>query len=52
MTFLKGREYDVRLAFWDTHNKFQQTGTEEVKADEINILKEKVEFEKNRQPRH
>ena len=51
MTFPKEENYVFKLAFWNARAKFQKTNTKEAEADVINMYQEKVQFEKERQPR-
>ena len=52
MTFPKEENYAFKLAFWNARKKNQKTDTKEAKADVINMYREKVQFEKERQPRN
>ena len=52
MTFPKEENYAFKLAFWNAREKFQKTNTKEAKADVINMYREKVQFERERQPRN
>ena len=52
MTFPLEEKYAVKLAFWSARKEFQETGTKEAKADIINMYREKVQYEEEREPRN
>ena len=51
MTFPLEENYAFKLAFWNARKKFQGTGTKEAKADKINMYREKLQYEEEREPR-
>ena len=50
MKFPREENYAFKMAFWNARTKYQRTNTKEAKADKPNKLREKVQFEKERQP--
>ena len=51
MKFPREEDYTFKMAFWNARAKYQQTNTKKAKADKLSELWEKVQFEKERQPR-